>query len=125
VIIAQTLDYSISALPTATSYNWQLSGGGIIQNGQTSTTATINWASIGNFTLSVNGINSCGNGPTQTLNITVGPVTAIVNPDNQYQIKILPNPSRGEFYLTARGLSGKKINIEIINNLGQVINKTE
>ena len=125
VLLAQTLNYSISALPSATSYAWQLSGGGIIQSGQSTTTVTIYWTTAGTYNLSVGGINNCGNGPVQTISITVSVGTGLVNPDNRYEIKISPNPSAGEFYLTAKGLNGKKINIQILNNLGQAIHNSE
>ena len=125
VLLAQTTNYSISTLPSATSYNWQLSGGGTIQSGQPTTTISINWTTAGTYNLSIGGINNCGNGPVQTLSITVSVGTGIVNPDNRYEIKISPNPSAGEFYLTAKGLNGKMINIQILNSLGQAIYNNE
>jgi hypothetical protein len=126
VVLAQTLDYSIDPLANATGYNWQLSGGGVIQSGQNTITAKIYWTTAGNYILSINGVNNCGNGLAKTLNITVtNGVTGIVNPDNQFQIKVVPNPSPGEFYLTAKGLVSKKIRIDVINNLGQTIYQTE
>jgi hypothetical protein len=125
VVTAQTLSYSVTSLPSATSYNWQINGGGTIQSGQGTNSISINWTTAGTYNLTVNGINSCGNGPAQTLAITVSLGTGIVNPDNTYEIKINPNPSSGLFYLTAKGVSGKTIHITILNNLGQLINESE
>ena len=45
--------------------------------------------------------------------------------DNQFQIKVVPNPSPGEFYLTAKGLNNKNIKIEVMNAVGQIIYQTE
>ena len=125
VVIAQILNYSVNPITNATGYNWQLSGGGTITSGQNTPNVTINWTTAGHYTLSVNGINSCGSGPVQTQNDTVSVGTGIVNPDNQYQLKILPNPTSGEFYLVGKGMINKTIKVEIFDALGHNIQKIE
>ncbi len=125
VLIGQNLNYSVTPITNATGYNWQLSGGGTITNGQNTNTITISWTTIGNYTLSVNGINSCGNGPIRSQNDTVSLSTGIVNVDDQFQIKVVPNPSTGEFYLTAKRLINKDIKIEVLDNLGNIVSNTQ
>jgi hypothetical protein len=121
VVLAQTLNYSINPITNATGYNWQLSGGGTISNGQNTTTVTINWTALGNYTLSVNAINGCGNSLVQSKNIEVSAATAVTNPDNSFLINVVPNPTTGEFYLIAKGAINKDIHIEVFDLLGQKI----
>ena len=66
-------------------------------------------------------INSCDSSTKQNITITVSPATGLIDPDDIYQIKVIPNPSPGEFYLTAKGLINKSIRIEVMNILGQTI----
>lgn len=57
----------------------------------------------------------------QTLNITVSLGTGVNDPDDPHQININPNPSEGEFYLTAKGVINKLICIQIFSLSGQLI----
>ena len=125
VSVGQVVNYSVSPIANATGYNWQLSGGGTIQSGQNTTTTMIKWDIAGNYILTITGTSNCGNGVSKSLTVAVSPITGIVNPDNQYQIRVIPNPSPGEFYLTAKGLINKKIKIDVLNNLGQLIYKAD
>lgn len=60
--------YSTIPISGATSYTWACSNGNII-SGQGTTNVLVNWN--GNGTLSVAGTNSCGNGPSSLLNVTI------------------------------------------------------
>jgi hypothetical protein len=117
----QATSYSINPVNGANSYKWILNGGGTLSTKQDSIGVLINWTTIGNYALSVYAINNCGNSIAQSLNVSVSAATAIINPDNAYRIQIAPNPSSGEFYLTAKGVINKEIKIEIFNLLGQNI----
>ena len=66
-------------------------------------------------------INSCDSSSNQNIPISISPATGIIDPDDMFQIKVIPNPSPGEFYLTAKGLNNKSIKIEVMNMLGQTI----
>ncbi len=61
-----TATFTIPPIPNATSYTWVLSpvASGIIAG--TSTTATVTWnpAFYGSYSITVTGVNSCGNGTT-------------------------------------------------------------
>lgn len=88
--------YSISAISTASSYEWELSpaSAGVLTPGTTN--ATIDWdaAFTGACVLKVRGINSCGSGPwSPALSITVdleptqaatptGPTSLCMNAEN-------------------------------------------
>lgn len=117
----QTVSYSINNLSVATGYNWQLIGGGTITSGQNTTVVTINWTTSGNYILKVSALNDCGTGDEQIQNITVSEATAVTNPDNSFLINVVPNPSPGEFYVSAKGIINKDIGIEVFDLLGQKI----
>lgn len=74
-----------------------LCGGGNITVGMNTVSISVNWLTAGNYILSINATNSCGMSSNQTLNITVSLATAVNDPDNPFQIKINPNPSRESF----------------------------
>jgi hypothetical protein len=113
--IGQTFNFSISPVSNVTGYNWSLSGGGNIISGQNTTSISASWLMSGYYTLSVNANNSCGASSNQTLNVLV------IDSNNPFQIKVTPNPSPGNFYLTAKGVIDKEMHIEIFNLLGQKI----
>jgi hypothetical protein len=71
---ATGVSYSITAVPTATSYTWSYSGTGATING-TGTSITINFANNATSgTLSVTANNTCGSSTASTLAITVTPI---------------------------------------------------
>jgi hypothetical protein len=74
--INSTEDYWVIDTPGST-YNWVLSGGGTITEGQGSSAIRINWTSLGTFNLSVtetlSGTTNCSGAPV-SLNIIVDPL---------------------------------------------------
>jgi hypothetical protein len=73
----QVANYSINAVPTATSYFWSgLPPGANITAGQGTRQITINWGSVapGSYLINVEAINSCGTSPMQSFVVTVPPV---------------------------------------------------
>lgn len=77
--------YSVSAIPGATSYSWTFPSGVMIVAGNNTNSVTVNitnTATSGN--ISVSGRNSCGNGPSSSLALTVnGPNTNPIRVDRQ------------------------------------------
>lgn len=66
--------YSITAVPNATTYNWIVPNGASITAGAGTTSITVSYGSSavsGNITVS--GANSCIEGPSSTLAVTVNP----------------------------------------------------
>lgn len=62
-----TENYSISAVPNATSYAWTVSGGGTIQGGQGTSAISVNWTTSGGpYTVSVTASNACGSASNST-----------------------------------------------------------
>ncbi len=117
----QTITYSINPVIGANSYLWSLDGGGMIVSGQNTNSIIVNWQTPGNYAVSVKASNSCGTSIDQTLAVSVSVATGVINPSNSFEIKILPNPSPGEFYLKAKEVQNKVINVEVLNMAGQLV----
>jgi hypothetical protein len=121
VINGQTVNYSINLVTGATSYTWTLSGGGTIVSGQNTNSIIVDWQTPGNYVVFVKANYSCGTSINQTLAVSVAVATGVINPGNSFEIKILPNPSPGEFYLKAKEVQNKVINVEVLNMAGQLV----
>ncbi len=117
----QTVNYSINRVNGATGYTWTLSGGGTIVSGQNTNSIIVDWQTPGNYVVSVKASYSCGTSIDQTLAVSVSVATGVINPGNSFEIKILPNPSSGEFYLKAKEVQNKVINVEVLNMAGQLV----
>jgi hypothetical protein len=74
---ATGVTFSVPSIANATSYSWTVPGGVIIMSGATTNTITVNFTpgSAGG-TISVNGVNSCGNGTSSSANVIVNPYPA-------------------------------------------------
>lgn len=53
--------------------------------------------------------------------VTVSATTAVINPDDNFSLNIIPNPGQGIFYLTGHGLLNKNIQIEIFSSDGKKV----
>lgn len=66
------VSYSVPPIANATSYNWTLPSGATIATGANTNSITVNFsASAVAGTITVQGINSCGNGTSSSLAITL------------------------------------------------------
>ena len=65
--------YSISPIPTATSYTWTLNPSGTICAGQGTTSITMNWNNPPSGSVTVSGTNGCGNGISSGLSVVINP----------------------------------------------------
>lgn len=119
---------------TTSSYatNFDIYRGGSLYSGGNLGTQFIDTAiTAGNsYTYSVKANNSAGstNNSNGTLSATAPncTVTSVIDPtNNPFEIKVFPNPSNGEYYLTAKRVKNKIVIIDIINALGQVLYSTE
>lgn len=84
----QSYNYSVPAIPNATSYLWTLSAAGAnITAGANTNAITVSYSNAATSgTISVRGNNLCGDGATTTRNITVRPIPGaagtIAGPDS-------------------------------------------
>lgn len=71
---ATGVTYSIASITNATSYVWSIPSGAVIMSGTGTTSITVNYlAGSSGGTLSVYGTNTCGNGASAAVNVTVNP----------------------------------------------------
>jgi len=114
--------YEISSQPEV-NFQWEISGGGIIQQGQGSNRVKVNWLSEGVQTLKVTPQNECNDGPAQTLAVNVNIITSI--PEQlETGIKIYPNPSDGQVFLELKDATIWE-SVQLINSFGQVVKRVE
>ena len=70
--------YTCSNPEAGVTYTWELSGGGTVN--PSGSTAVINWTTAGTYSLTLKTSNVCGNGPQQTIQVTVSVPTAATAP---------------------------------------------
>lgn len=105
------------------NYRWEISGTGIIQQGQGSNRVVINWLSEGSQTIKVTPQNECNDGTAQTLAVNVNIITSLPE-EIEMGIKIYPNPSNGRVYLE---LKDARIweSVQLVNSFGQVVTSVD
>jgi hypothetical protein len=121
-----TSDYTTQPASDVTSYLWNLepADAGSIAGDQTAGTVQWNAAYLGMASISVQGINDCGeSNPSEAINVevvnTVG--TPLLNPDDA--ISIYPNPNNGKFMiLLNNGITGNGL-LSVIDTYGNLIIK--
>jgi len=116
----QSQSYSINILNGVSGYNWSLSGGGNIITGQNASKVDVNWQTPGTYILSVNAANNCGISTDQRLTLKV----SAANIEDSYSLQLFPNPSSGQFFVKAKRVQDKVINVEVLNMAGQLIFRT-
>jgi hypothetical protein len=113
--------YSIPAIPNATTYIWTLPPGGIISQGQGTNVVQVGFSGTalsGNVTAAGN--NMCGTGTESSMYVDVIVCTGIdVNP-LQSQIMIYPNPTHGLLTLSIKGTE-KQLRVRITDLSGQCL----
>lgn len=64
--------YTVDPIPGVTSYHWNVPPGAAIINGNASNSITVDFSVVAvNGSITVCGVNECGNGPASTLPVTV------------------------------------------------------
>jgi PKD repeat protein len=115
-----TSDYNTSGGTYATTYSWELTpniGGTIAGNGQT---CTVTWdlSKPGNYTVKVQGVNSCGGGSfSNEFPVTVYQGVGVVDPKEAKPVWLNPNPASDVVTITP--LHSMIADITIINSVGK------
>jgi hypothetical protein len=75
---AANTNYTTTGASNATSYTWSVSPAAAGTFSGTGTTASLDWSSsyAGTATVTVAGVNGCGNGTSANLSVTVNPIAA-------------------------------------------------
>ena len=116
VTAGQTATYITTSDVWATGHIWSVAGSGTIISGQNSQHLVIRWDAPGIYTLSVKATNGCGTSIDETTTIYVSDSSVDI-----FDLRISPNLSPGTFVLYAKQVQGKKINIKVLNSMGQEV----
>jgi Peptidase family C25/Propeptide_C25/Secretion system C-terminal sorting domain len=117
-------EYNATAVVYADSYEWAIepadagtiSGDGLV--------GTVEWNSdyMGTATITVKGINSCGEGEfSEGFAVNVYNSVAINENINGLAINVYPNPSDGTFTVNLSSKLAKSVNIKIYNIVGGLV----
>jgi hypothetical protein len=116
--------YSIAALSGATSYTWTVPGAVTILSGQSTTSITVKFsATAGTRTISVIGINACGNGASKSLVITAAACPRIGDaPENTlYNVEAYPNPVHDQLRIEFSSLKSNQFNLMLTDIAGRTL----
>lgn len=114
--------YSVAAVANATSYTWSVPSGATITSGGTTNTITVDFsASASSGPVSVYGSNSCGNGASSAMNITLNPVPAAPVITSAGSDLTSNAPSGNQWYFSDDNVTG----VAIPGATGQTLSTTK
>jgi hypothetical protein len=114
--------YSV-AVNEGHNYQWSLSAGGRILEGQGTGKVRVRWESEGNFEVQVRAQNSCNFSEEIKLGVQVSLITALEPNSGDSTLKIFPNPSEGDVFIESDFLDTWNW-VEVSNQRGQVVFST-
>jgi photosystem II stability/assembly factor-like uncharacterized protein len=114
--------YSV-AVNEGHNYQWSLSAGGRILEGQGTGTIRVRWESEGNFEVQVRAQNSCNFSEEIKLGVQVSLITSLEPNSGDSTLKIYPNPSEGDVFIESDFLDTWNW-VEVSNQRGQVVFST-
>lgn len=118
--------YSITALPGATSYLWTAPTGSAIVSGQGTTNVTIDYGTASG-SITVKGVNTCGNGTAKSVAITVSSCARLGYTGNgntngsatsASAIAVYPNPFADKLNIEIPSSTEQQIEILVMDVLG-------
>ena len=113
-------NYTTNKVSGATKYTWSISPSNAGTTISTDTSATIVWSSTytGAVKIKVLAENSCGQGKnSDSLMVTISPITSVENLQEIVAPKIYPNPSSGLIFIE----TFTPLNLEIYDLLGKLV----
>ena len=119
--------YSITALPGATSYVWTAPTGSAIVSGQGTTNVTVDYGTTSG-SITVKGVNACGNGTTKSAAITVSSCARLGNNGSNNtigeagnaSITAYPNPFADKVSVEIPSAISQQVEIKVVDILGKV-----
>ncbi|MDQ3050531.1 MAG: T9SS type A sorting domain-containing protein [Bacteroidota bacterium] len=114
----QGVAYSISAVPGATTYEWQVPTGATVATGQGTTSITVNFGNKAGK-LKVRAGNACGLSSFRLINLSKN--CRIGNFETEKDISIYPNPSSGDFIVSIPYSPEQPVIIEIYDINGKLV----
>lgn len=119
-----TSEFTASEGTDVDEYIWSLEpadAGTITGN---ATLATVTWSATftGQAAITVKTANECGESPlSAAYNVQVFSTLGIDEGNNELSIQVFPNPNSGTFILEIKAKNEKRINISVVNALGEKI----
>ncbi|MCX6246488.1 MAG: T9SS type A sorting domain-containing protein [Bacteroidetes bacterium] len=113
-------DYTTTGGIYATSYSWAVTPANAGTFTGTGTTGSITWSTsyLGNASIKVQGVNSCGAG-SFSIDLPVIVVTGIGEHSQQKLVTLFPNPAKGKISIIAD--HKMKTDLKVFNSLGTVV----
>lgn len=113
--------YSIPAIYNATSYTWTYSGtGATLTPSGNNLSVNFSAGATPGF-LSVNGVNSCGDGLPFVLPVFVDPCTGIRESANSWNMQVIPNPGDGMFFLMTEAPEAEDAELTVTSLTGNIL----
>ena len=121
-VISQS-EYTTTGVANADSYVWYITpsdAGSIVGN---STTGTVYWTEnwIGTATVTVKGVNACGEGVSSDGFDVVCTVCTGLDENTLNTVSVYPNPTSGLFTVELSGKNDKNVTIQVVNTLSAVV----
>ena len=109
--------YSVNPVPSATVYNWTLSGG---FSGNSTSPSILVTAGTTNGTITVAAHNGCGTGRVRTLDVSVNPATPTINPNGPASFcagnSVVLTASGASAYLWSDGATNQNTTVSTSGN---------
>jgi len=118
----QGVAYSIAAVSGATTYDWLVPTGAIVAAGQGTTAITVNFGTK-NGKVKVSAGNLCGFSAYKQLTVTKNCREAENNSnnENEFDVKVYPNPSSDDFVFEMQHATTEKISINVYDKTGKLV----
>lgn len=114
--------YTIAAVPTATSYNWTVTGGGaLITSGQNTTSCTMLFTSNGNKNICVTASNSCGASPQRCRTAVVGIGLREQDDFTSNEYSVFPNPFTNQLNVAINSSQNENLLVTVIDLAGRIL----
>jgi PKD repeat protein len=121
-LVNQT-EYTTTGVANADSYVWNIdpSDAGTISG--TGTTGTVDWTDSweGTATISVKGVNTCGEGVSSEGFDVMCSICTGLEENTLNTVSVYPNPTSGLFTVGLTGKNDKNVTIQVVNTLSSVV----
>ena len=117
--------YSVTALAGATSYLWTVPSGWVIQSGQGTNSISVAAGTAGG-SITVRGVNACGNSSTRSLTVTVVNCARMAmdegtTDNSELIVEAYPNPFDGLLNVRVEGFTASTLQAEVFDLSGRSV----
>ncbi len=118
-----TSEYTTTGVAGADSYVWMITPADAGTISGTETTGTVEWTDSweGTATITVKGVNACGEGVSSEGFDVVCSICTGIDEIGLNEVSVYPNPGNGLFTVEISGLNSKDLSIKVLNTLGAIV----